>query len=471
MRGARDSLDSMGDSVLSSMRRLAKRLRGAGREGGGSGGGGGGKGTQGNPQEHQHRPNRPRPPSLQLPQLDLPRLRLPQLSLPTQLPPLKLPQIPQIRLPQIKLPRPQLPEFPQIKLPRPQLPEIKLPRPLSQIQLPRPIFRLPNLNFPRPGKKRPGGGDAGGTYQHSQDNQNPRPESPGQHGGYPQSQVTCGTSPATTQYGGSSPKLIGDEDRYEAAAAAAVGALDAGYGGNPFLRAERNTVDSRERDMRRLREAWLLYRGAMLSYEQKYNVDDPALVRFKKEVLSSQALGFSAAGFPFETVGIPKLVEENGEQGFARAQAKRDNVIIAPGQNQVRAHHNPKGPLPTDAGLLGPGYSFMLYPREAQYHREARRRQSATSRNDAPVSAVDVLNREAEEDDLHNPATADPFDITLSPENVSKLSKYEKILTPLLFGGSSVAKRRGHRRMAGLNDGAAGEESAKTEVDEAHQKP
>ena len=424
MRGARDSLDSMGDSVLSSMRRLANRLRGAG-----SGGGGSNKRPQGNQQEHQQRPDRPRPPRLQLPQIELPRL--PQLNIPTQLPPLNFPQIPQIRLPQIKLPRPQLPQLPQIRLPRPQLPDIKLPRPLTQIQLPRPIFQLPSLNFPRPGKQRPGGGG----YQTSQ------PES---HGGYPQSQVTCGTSPAPIQYGVSSSKVAGDEDRYEAAAAAAAGAL-----GNPFLRAERNTVDSREGDMKRLREAWLLYRGAMLAYEQKYNVDDPALLRFKKEVLSSQALGFSASGPPFESVGIPKLVEENGERGFAQAQAKRDTVITSPQHNP-----NPKGPV----GLLGPGYSFMLYPKEAQY----RRRLAATSRNDTPVSTVDGLSREAEEDDLLK-STADPFDIALSPENVGKLSKYEKILTPLLYGGTNVVKRRGHRRVDGSKyDGA--EESAESEV-------
>ena len=220
--------------------------------------------------------------------------------------------------------------------------------------------------------------------------------------------------------------------------------------------------------MRRLREAWLRYRGAMLNYEQKYNVDDPALVRFKKEVLSSQALGFSAAGLPFETVGIPKLVEEDGERGFARAQAKRDNVITPPRENQVRAQHIPKGSV----GLLGPGYSFMLHPREAQYQRqrEAARRQAATSRNDIPTSSVvDVPIREAEEGDFHN----DPFDVARSPENVSNLSKYEKILTPLLYGGTTnVVKRRGHRRVEGSSDDAfTGEESAEREVDEPPKKP
>ena len=149
-------------------------------------------------------------------------------------------------------------------------------------------------------------------------------------------------------------------------------------------------------------------------------------------------------------------MEENGERGFAQAQAKRDTVITSPQHNP-----NPKGP----EGLLGPGYSFMLYPKEAQY----RRRLAATSRNDTPLSTVDGLSREAEEDDLLK-STADPFDIALSPENVGKLSKYEKILTPLLYGGTNVVKRRGHRRVDGSKyDGA--EESAEREVEEGPPKP
>ena len=438
MRGARDSFNSMGDSVLGSMRRLANRLRSIGGRGGGSGK----RPEQGN-QDYQQTPQKPRPPRLQLPQLELPKL--PQLNIPTQLPPLKLPQI---RLPQIKLPRPQLPQLPQVKLPRPQFPDIKLPRPLTHIQLPRPLFPLPSL---RPG---------GGGYPHSQQES---------QGGYPQPQPTCGTSPAPSQYGSSPPKPTGDGDRYKVAAAAAAEAFDAGYGGrNPFLRSERNTVDSRERDMRRLRETWLQYRGAVLAYEQKYNFDDPALVRFKKEVLSSQALGFSAAGLPFETVGIPKLVEEDGERGFARAQEKRDSAISAPRLNLVGgAQHFSKG----DVGLLGPGYSFKLYPREAQYQRE---REAATSRNDTPVPRVDVRSREEDEADFHDSAAAasDPFDLAPSPEDGSKLRKYEKILTPLLYGGNSVVKRlgRGREPVSGSNGNANGEESAKSEADKTLPK-
>ena len=183
--------------------------------------------------------------------------------------------------------------------------------------------------------------------------------------------------------------------------------------------------------MQRLRDAWLQYRGALLAYEQRYSVDDPALLRFKKEVLSSQSLGFSAAAqaaapaFPFETVGIPKLVEEHAQEKTGSANVPDENER--------------NGPL--DAGLLGPGYSFMLYPKEVQHHRASQ--QTATSRNDAPDSAGEVPSTETEQKEEEEEAAAaadDPFDITFSPENVSKLSK---ILTPLTYAGSHVGKRRG----------------------------
>ena len=321
-----------------------------------------------------------------------------------------------------------MPRLPDIKLPRPQLPQ------LTQIHLPRPLFKLPNFNILRPDNQRPSHQESGGgSYQQTQDDhgghQNSRPKPQGQQGSYRPSQVTCGTSPAPAHYGTSQNDASVNEDRYELAAAAAASA-EAFDSGNPFLRAQRDTVHSRERerDMQRLRDAWLQYRGAMLAYEQRYSADDPALLRFKKEVLSSQSLGFSAAaaaGFPFGTAGIPKLVEERGERGFA--QEKRDSAIV-PAENERNG--------PIDAGLLGPGYSFMLYPKEVHHHRAGK--QTATSRNDAPSSEVPSSGAEQKEEAAA--AADDPFDITLSPENVSKLSK---ILTPLTYAGSHVGKRRG----------------------------
>ena len=249
--------------------------------------------------------------------------------------------------------------------------------------------------------------------------------------------------------------------------------------------------------MRKVKDAWQNYQLAMKEYEQKYSVADPALNRFKKEIVTLQNLNLdNAVGFGLQT---PRLVEDILRPAQAKReiagnnQQQQENAINGlnnewtpiPSTTARPQRANPVGTLQQtlvtrvpslarkkqEKGILGPGYSFNLFPREVEEQlKRAKRKnkenaflqqkQRSNSRKDAPAPASEELDDDDDHDDDHGEdkvddaaavetsptVTTDPFDVKLPKSDSSiDLKKYEKILTPLLFGGLHPSSQHGGR--------------------------
>ena len=478
MSDARGTVNQMGKT----MGRIAQRVR----SGLSFGGGGGGSSSYGRPQ----RPKLPRP---QLPDIKLPQIKIPRPSLPTI-------QIPEFDLPDIKLPRPQLPQLhlprpqlPQINLPRPQLPDIHLPRPqLPQIKIPRP--QLPHLNLPRPQLpdikipqiKIPRPNFQNLIPKRPQQNQRPQyqPNNQQQKPSYQPQQRQEQQQFRPSQPVQQSPSSYGTQGLANLVTS------------NPFLRPQRNTSPEaqKEKDMKRVKDAYQNYQNAMREYEEKYNEDDPDLNRFKKEILAQQSSGLSsslkgnAVGFGLTT---PKLVEDltrrkrqkkhRPHHQHHRPQNKKDsnvnnlNIVhidsatIAPtllntgktpnpftlkGTGKPKTNKqeiNPWKPVQnsSDERKKQPGTLQSLLESSSKdgpegqigpgysFNSYPKKVEVRSKRKQDPGNAAEEKSRRPNSRrDSNEDLGEDPFDLgSLASTTDVDLKKYEKILTPLLFSG------------------------------------
>jgi site-specific DNA-cytosine methylase len=250
--------------------------------------------------------------------------------------------------------------------------------------------------------------------------------------------------------------------------------------------------------MNMVKEAWQAWQATMKEYAQKYNENDPELTRFKKEILSSQKFGNSLQRSKAIGVGLQKtkLVVENRPKQAREKRDKLTNIVSGLPTNKPAKEASkqttkpvsyfsnkwaitPKGKDQSDngqdnwitklsppflrdsltsplkipslrnqeQGVIGPGYSFQMHDDQLKAA-AAKQQKSVLFKNYLrPNSRKDVMAADSSEtiEGLDKLKEIDPFDINFPSKNID-LMKYQKILTPLLFGGKYFPKTGGRTR-------------------------